>query len=194
MPADADAPPDLVTPLTARPACSASRAICFELLHARQIAVDQIEIGKGLGQLRFVGEPGIFVFGRDARHRHRALGQYLGAVARHVVGRDHRLAAADQHAQAEIVAFRAFAFLDLAVAHLDRLRQPAHRDRVGGIGAGGQRRLDQPLGPVGEGGLVEQGVGGCEHGGAFVDSGFRGYFRKAASARPNSPGTGRHAY
>ena len=68
------------------------------------------------------------------------------AVAADIVGRDHRLALADQHAQADIVAFGALGFLDAAVAHLDALRDAAHRDRVGGIGAGALGGLDQPLG------------------------------------------------
>ena len=156
MPAEAEAPPDLATPLTASPAASAARALCFELGDRRQIVIDQIEIGKIVRQQCRVGEPGIFVFRRRARHRHRALGQRRAAVACHVVGRHHRLAFADQHAQAEIVAFGALALFHRAVAHLDRQRHSAHRHRVGGVGAARERGLHQPLGAVGEGGLVEQ--------------------------------------
>ena len=128
----------------------------FELGDRRQIVIDQIEIGEIARQLRRIGEPGIFVFRRHARHRYRALGQRRAAVARHIVGRHHRLAFADQHAQAEIVAFGALALFHRAVAHLDRQRHPAHRHGVGGIGAARERSLHQPLGAVGEGGLVEQ--------------------------------------
>ena len=106
-------------------------------------------------QQRRIGEPGIFVLGRRAGHCHRALGQRAG-IAGHVVGRDHRLAPANQHAQAEIVAFRSLALLHRPVTHLDRQRHRAHRHGVGGIGPAAQGGLDQPLGAVGEGGLVKQ--------------------------------------
>ncbi len=129
----------------------------LELADRRQLGIDQIEIGKVVRQQGRIGEPGEFVFRRGARHRHRALGQRRAAVARRVVGGYHRLAFADQDAQAEIVAFGALAFLHRAVAHLDRQRHRAHRHRVGGVGAGRARGLDQPLGAVGQGGLVEQG-------------------------------------
>ena len=108
----------------------------FQLGHRRQFAVDQVEIGDIARQQAFVGKPGIFVFRRHARHRHRAIGECRDVVAGHVIGRDHRLALAHQHAQAQIVALRAFGFLHRAVAHLDSQRHRAHRHRVGGIGAG----------------------------------------------------------
>ncbi len=163
MPAEADAPPDLATPLTASAGLFGVARQFFKLRHRRQVAVDQIEVGELSRQQALVGEPGIFVFRRDARHRHRALGQSLAAVAGQVVGGDHRLAAADQHAQAEIVAFGAFRFFNRAVAHFDRQRHAAHHDGVGGIGAGRAGGFHQPFGAVGEGGLVEQGGCGGEH-------------------------------
>ena len=73
----------------------------------------------------------------------------VDGIAADVVGRDHRLALADQHAQADVVALGAFGFLDAAVAHLDALRDAAHRDRIGRIGAGALGRLDQPLREIG---------------------------------------------
>ncbi len=112
-----------------------------------------------------VGEPGELVLRRDARHRDRAFGQLLGAVGGEIVGGHDRLAAADQHAQAEIVSLGAFAFLHGAVAHLDRQRNRAHRHRVGGVGAGRAGGLHQALGALGEGGLIEQRRGGGAHGG-----------------------------
>ena len=87
--------------------------------------------------------PAYLILGRDARHRHRALGQRGDAVAAHVVGRDHRLLAPDQHAKTHVVALGALRFLDRAVAHVDRLRHRAHRHRVGGIGAGRAGSLDR---------------------------------------------------
>ena len=145
MPVEADAPPDLVTPLTASAAASASQARRSSSDGRRNVAVEQIEIGQIARQQRRIGETDIFVVGRDARHRHRALGELCDAVAADVVGRDHRLALADQHAQSDVVAFRALGFLDASVAHLDALRDAAHRNRIGGVRAGAPGGLDQAL-------------------------------------------------
>ncbi len=92
MPLEADAPPDLLTPLTARPAASASMARRSSSAVDGTLRIEQIEIGKIARQQRRIGEADIFVVGRDARHRHRALGEFRNAVAADVVGRDHRLA------------------------------------------------------------------------------------------------------
>ena len=156
IPLEADAPPDFVTPLTARPAASASQARRSQFGGRGNRAIEQIEIGELARQQRRIGEPDIFVVGRDPRHRHRALGEFRDAVAGDVVGRDHGLALSDQHAQADIVAFRALGFLDAAVAHFDALRNAAHRDRVRGIGAGAFGGLDQALRQRRERRLVEQ--------------------------------------
>ena len=78
-------------------------------------------------------------------------------------------------------------FLDRAVAHLDRERHRAHRHRVGGVGAGGARGLDQPLGALGQRGLVEQGGGGASM--AHSDprcSRWRLETRAASTAIPNN--------
>ena len=136
------------------------RGAALELRGRGDLGIEQIEIGEIARQQRRIGEADIFVVGRDARHRDRALGEPGDAVAADVVGRDHRLALSDQHAQADIVAFRALGFLDASVAHLDALRNAAHRDRVGGVGAGALGRLDQPLRQRAQRGLIEQ-VGGC---------------------------------
>ena len=134
----------------------------FELRRRGNLGIEQIEIGKIARQQRRIGETDIFVVGRDARHRDRALGKLGDAVAADVVGRDHRLALPDQHAQSDIVAFGAFGFLDAAVAHLDALRDAAHRDRVGGIRAGALGGLDQALRQRAQRGLIEQ-VGSARH-------------------------------
>ena len=110
-------------------------------------------------QQRRIGEADIFVVGRHARHRDRALGEFRDAIAADVIGRDHGLALSDQHAQADIVALGALGFLDAAVAHLDALRDAAHRHRVGSIGAGALGGLDQALRQRRQRRLVEQ-VGG----------------------------------
>ena len=158
MPAEAEAPPDLLTPLTARPASSARRAMVSSAATSGSSRSTRSRSGKFLRQQRRIGEARILILGRDARHRHRALGQRGDAVAAHVVGRDHRLLAPDQHAKTHVVAFGALRFFDRAVAHVDRLRHRAHRHRVGGIGAGRARGLDEPLGERDQGGLVEQGI------------------------------------
>ena len=131
----------------------------FEFRGRGDLRIEQIEIGEIARQQRRIGEADIFVVGRDARHRDRALGELGDAVAADVVGRDHRLALPDQHAQSDIVAFRALGFLDASVAHLDALRNAAHRDRVGGVGAGALGGLDQALRQRAQRGLIEQ-VGG----------------------------------
>ena len=159
MPLEADAPPDFVTPLTASPAASASTGAALEFGGRGNCAIEQIEIGEFARQQRGIRKPDIFVVGRDPRHRDRAFGELRDAVAGDVVGRDHGLALSDQHAQADIVAFGALGFLDAAVAHLDALRNAAHRDRVGGIRAGASGGLDQPLRQRRERRLIEQ-VGG----------------------------------
>ena len=158
MPAEAEAPPDLLTPRDRAPGLLGAARHRLERADVGQLAVDQVEIGEVLRQQRRVGEAGILVLGRDARHRHRPLGQRGDAVAAHVVGRDHRLLAPDQHAKTHVVALGALRFLDRAVAHVDRLRHRAHRHGIGGIGAGRAGSLDQPLGERDQLGLVEQGI------------------------------------
>ncbi len=136
----------------------------FQRGNARQIGIAEIEVGEIMRQQARIGEPGISVLGRHASHGDRAFGELRGAIGGQVVGGNHRLAAADQHAQAKVVAFGALAFLNGAVADLDGQRHRAQRDRVGGIGAGGARGLHQAFGAFGEGGLVEERRGGGMHG------------------------------
>ena len=128
----------------------------FEFRRRRHLGVEQIEIGEIARQQRGIGEADIFVVGRDPRHGDGALGEPGDTVAADVVGRDHRLALPHQHAQSDIVAFGALGFLDASVAHLDALRDAAHRHRVGGVGAGAPGRLDQPLRQRTQCGLIEQ--------------------------------------
>ena len=156
MPAEADAPPDLVTPLTREPRGFGFLGAPLQLRSRGNVGIEQIELGEIARQQRRIGEPDIFVFGRNARHRHRAFGELRDAVAGDVVGGDHRLALPDQHAQADIVAFGALGFLDAAVAHLDALRDAAHRNRIGGVSAGAFGGLDQALREVRQHRLIEQ--------------------------------------
>ena len=68
--------------------------------------------------MRRIGKAGELVLGRDLGHRHRALGERRD-VAGDIVGRDHRGAAADEHAQADVVALGAVGRIDRAFAHAD---------------------------------------------------------------------------
>ena len=122
-----------------------------------KLVIDQVEIGKVVRQQALLGEAGVRVLGRDARHRDRALGKFGRVVALGVVAGDDSLPPADQHAQAEIVAFRALAPLDRAVAHLDRERDPAHRDGVGRVRARLAGGVDEAFGERDELRLVEKG-------------------------------------
>ena len=150
MPAEAEAPPDLLTPLTARPASSAALAQPLQFGDRRQLRIEQIEIRKRVRQRIRIREPGIGIVGRDARHRHGTPGEF-GGIGLDVVGGDHCLPRADEHAQADVVAFGAFGFFDRALAHLHGKRDRAHRDRVGGIGACGAGRGHQSFGQLREG-------------------------------------------
>ncbi len=125
------------------------------------LGVEQIEIGKIARQQRRIGKTDIFIVGRDTRHGDGALGQLGDAIAADVVGRDHRLAPSHQHAQSDIIAFRAFGFLDASVPDLYPLRNVAHRDRVGGVRARAFGGLNETLRQRAQGGLIEQiGAGG----------------------------------
>ena len=75
----------------------------------------------------------------------RAFGEPGDAVAADVVGRDHGLAPSHQHAQSDIIAFRALGFLDASFADLHPLRNVAHRDRVGGVRARAFGGLNETL-------------------------------------------------
>ncbi len=157
MPAEADAPPDLLTPLHAERGRLGYARAPFQDLDARHVGIEQIEIGKLAGEQSRIGKPGELVFRRGARHGDGALGERIETVRFEIVGRDRRLPMADQDTQAHVVAFGALRFLDRIVAHLDRQRYRAHGDRIGLTGAGAPCRRHQAGGEVGEGGLIEKG-------------------------------------
>ena len=160
MPLEADAPPDLVTPLTARPAASASQARRSSSDVEGTSRSSRSRSANSRAKQRRIGETDIFVVGRDAGHRDRPLGEFCNPVAGNVVGRDHGLALPDQYAQPDIVAFGALGFLDPAITHFDALRDAADRDRVGGVRARAPGGLNQPLRQRRQRRLIEQ-VGGC---------------------------------
>ncbi len=107
-------------------------------------------------QQRLIGQSGEAILGRRARHGDRSLSQGFKTVAVHVVGRNHRLPLSDQHPQADIVALGALRFFNCPVAHVDRKRDAAHRDGVGGVGASAFGGGDQAFGEIGECGLIEK--------------------------------------
>src|SRR6478672_10790425 len=151
MPAEAEAPPDLVTPLTASPARSARWARSSNSATVGRSGSSKSRSGTARG----IGEPGKRIFGRRLCHGDRALSE-LRDVGVYVVARYHRLAAADERAQPHVVAFGALGFLDSALAHLDRERDGTHGERVGGVRAGTASSRDQPFGEIGQRGLVEE--------------------------------------
>ena len=156
IPAEAEAPPDLVTPATASAAASASRARVSSTSTSGMSGSRRSSAGNVRASSAAIGQPGEAIFRRRARHGDRALGQRVEAVALEIIGRNHRLLVADEHAQPEIVALGALRFLDGAVAHVDRKRYRAHGQRVGLIGAGAPRGGDETFGEIGEVGLVEK--------------------------------------
>ena len=74
------------------------------------------------------------VLGHGARHRDRALDEFLEHLRRAVAARHHRLPLADQHPQPEILAFRAFELLGLAEPARVRQRDALDHHRIGRIG------------------------------------------------------------
>ncbi len=75
MPAEAEAPPDLVMPADAEPGRFGLPRALFQHVDRGHVGIEQIEIGKGLRQQRRIGEAGELVLGRGARHGDGALGQ-----------------------------------------------------------------------------------------------------------------------
>ena len=128
----------------------------LKLFDRRRIRIEQIELGELMRQQRRIGEANIGIVGRHTRHRHRALGKSRNTVATHIIGGHHRLTFADEDAQADIVALGSLRRLDLAVAHLDALRDAAHRHRIGCIRPGAARRFDETLRQIRQCGLVEK--------------------------------------
>ena len=155
MPADAEAPPDLVTPFTARPAASAARARRSSSSTDGASGSSRSSSGKFLRQQRGIGKARVLVLRRDPRHGDRALGERVH-IGDDIVGRHHRLLVPDQHAQADVVALGALGLLDIAVADFDALRHAAHGDCVGRIRTGALGRLDQTLREIGQRRLIEQ--------------------------------------
>lgn len=107
-------------------------------------------------QQRRIGETHIVIVRCNLRHRHRPFGQLRNTIAADVVGGDHRLALADQHAQADVVAFGTFRFFNVAVPDFDALRDAAHRDSISGIRARTFRGFYEPLRQRAQCSLIEK--------------------------------------
>ncbi len=89
------------------------------------------------------GQPGIAVFRRQPGHRHgpvRQFGQRLGRV---VCGRDEGHARADEDAQAQVGAFRAFDVFQISQPVGDARRSALHQKGIGRVGAGFACGLEQ---------------------------------------------------
>ena len=158
MPAEAEAPPDLLTPLTARPASSARRAMASSAATSGSSRSTRSRSGKFLRQQRRIGE---------ARHTcpraRRAPSPPRARPARRRRRRSCRWsrpppACARPAREDPCRRPRSAAIPRPRRRALDRLRHRAHRHRVGGIGAGRAGSLDEPLGERDQGGLVEQGI------------------------------------
>ena len=155
MPAEAEAPPDLVTPSTASAAPSARLARSSRTATLGRSGSSRSRSGTVARQPGGIGQAGERILGRRPCHGNRALGE-LRYVGLDVVGRHHRLAASDEYAQPHVVALGALGFLHRALAHLDRKRHRAHGERIGRVGAGAAGSGDEPLGEVGQRGLIEE--------------------------------------
>lgn len=112
-------------------------------------------------QLAWIGQAQMIVHRRLARHGDGAGGHLDdGGVA--VVGRRHRrLAPAHQHAQPDLQPFGAFGLFQRAGPHVDADGPPVDGQRVGLVGPGTARGIDQRLGQA----LKAKGVGGVGHAG-----------------------------
>ena len=142
-PQPASAPSELVTPLTASAASSAARARSISVSALGLVRIEHVERRPVLRDLAGVGEAANGSSGHRARHRDRALDQFVEHLRRAVARRHHRLLLADQHPQPEILALRAFELLGLAEPAGMRQRDALEHHRIGRIGAGPQRAPDQ---------------------------------------------------
>ena len=62
----------------------------------------------------------------------------------------------DKHAQPHVIALGALGFFHGALAHLDRKGHGAHGECVRRVGAGAASGRDEPVGEVGQRGLVKE--------------------------------------
>ena len=112
-------------------------------LGARLVGIEHVEGRPVLRDLGGVGQADERVLGHGARHRDRALDEFVEHLRRAVAARHHRLPLADQHPQPEIAAFRAFELLGLAEPAGMRQRDSLEHHGVGRVGPGPQRAPDQ---------------------------------------------------
>ena len=115
-----------------------------QILRARLCLIGQIEIAGLLREQRIgAGEARIGILGRQPRHFHRARCQHAQTLGREIAGADRGVAAADEDAQADFLAFGAFDVLQCAQPHGDALGGRGAGHRIGGVGAHGLREVDE---------------------------------------------------
>ena len=94
MPADAEAPADLVTPSTSSAAASAARASSSSRVTDGNAGSSRSRSGISTRQQVRVREPGVLVLRRRPSHRHGALGQRGDRIVGKIVAGHHGLPAA----------------------------------------------------------------------------------------------------
>jgi hypothetical protein len=99
-------------------------------------AVVELQARKLAGDLVGVGDPGMRVFGDGPGDRDCPLDQPVEARPPEVAGGNDRLPLADEHAQAEIAAFRTLDVVELAQPPGGRLAAAFDQEGIRGIGAG----------------------------------------------------------
>ena len=113
--------------------------------------IEQVQIDEGPArQPIFGGETGVGIFRRQARHGHGAFHQAGAGFGRQVRRRHRGLTLADEDPQAQIARFLTLHVFQLAVAHPDRQGPTIGADRLGGVGAGPQGRLDDVIQKIGQ--------------------------------------------
>ncbi len=163
MPAEAEAPPDLETPLTARPACSAARAMASSCLTVGRSRSIRSRSGKSCASSFSSARPANLSSGAaraiaTARSASAALPSLVISLVETTAWRrptSTRRPRSSPSALSDSSTAPSRTSIDSDIertATASAASAPAAR-----------RGLHQPLGAVGEGALVEQGGGGGEH-------------------------------
>ena len=146
MPAEAAAPPDLLTPETAMAAASASRARRSSTPTSGMSGSSKSSAGGFFANSAGSARPAKRSSGAArAMATARSASAAKPSLLRSLV-ETTACFLPTRTRRPEIVAFGALQFLDRAVAHLDRQRHAAHGEGVGLVGAGALGRGDGPFG------------------------------------------------
>ena len=155
MPAEADAPSDLLTPLTARPAASAALARSSRTVTAGRSGSSRSRSGKLLASSSASARPANASSGATFAMATRALREFVD-IGGDVVGRHHRLAPADK-TRSPTSSLSERSDTSTAPSRTSTAeRHRTHRHRVGAVGAGAARGLHQAFGKIVERGLIEK--------------------------------------